>query len=198
MATLLLIDDHPLVQVALEAAILRSPIPLQLTAVSSEQQARDYLRENRVDLIILDISLPDSDGLELLRRIKHRDETQDVLIYSAQEERIYQRMAETAGAAGFIVKRQPMEQLLAAILAILGGKTAFSGADDRQDNARVIPLTAKELQILALLARGLSNLQIASQLHISNKTVSTHKKNIFDKTGATSVLDLAAIWKAQP
>lgn len=196
MATLLLIDDHPLVQVALEAALTRSPIPLQLFAVSSEQQARDSLRDRPIDLIILDIGLPDSDGLELLKRLKHRDEHQAVLIYSAQEEQLYIRMAQAAGAAGYIAKRQPMEKLLAAILAILGGQQAFPDLRE-SGNAATASLTSKEMQILALLARGLSNLQIAEQLHISNKTVSTHKKNIMDKTGASSVVDLAAIWKAQ-
>ncbi|WNN45681.1 MULTISPECIES: response regulator transcription factor [Winslowiella] len=196
MATLLLIDDHPLVQVALEAALTRSPIPLQLFAVSSEQQARDSLRDRPVDLIILDIGLPDSDGLELLKRLKHRDEHQAVLIYSAQEEQLYIRMAQAAGAAGYIAKRQPMEKLLAAILAILGGQQAFPDLSE-SGNTATASLTSKEMQILALLARGLSNLQIAEQLHISNKTVSTHKKNILDKTGASSVVDLAAIWKAQ-
>ncbi|KOC92911.1 response regulator transcription factor [Winslowiella iniecta] len=196
MATLLLIDDHPLVQVALEAALTRSPIPLQLFAVSSEQQARDYLRDHPVNLIILDIGLPDSDGLELLKRLKHRDENQAVLIYSAQEERLYIRMAQAAGAAGYIAKRQPMEKLLAAILAILGGQRAFPDLSEA-DNPATASLTSKERQILALLARGLSNLQIAEQLHISNKTVSTHKKNILDKTGTHSVVELAALWKAQ-
>ncbi|MCU5774223.1 response regulator transcription factor [Erwiniaceae bacterium BAC15a-03b] len=196
MATLLLIDDHPLVQVALEAAVSRSPIPLQLYAVSNEQQARNYLHNHQVDLIILDIGLPDSDGLQLLKQLKNRYPHQAVLIYSAQEEKMYLRMAETAGAAGYIVKRQPMAQLLAAILAVLGGQRAFP-ALDASDLPAGASLTSKEQQILALLARGLSNLQIAEQLHISNKTVSTHKKNILDKTGATSVLDLAAVWKAQ-
>ncbi|MBP2170403.1 DNA-binding NarL/FixJ family response regulator [Erwinia toletana] len=196
MATLLLIDDHPLVQVALEAALSRSPIPLHLYAVSNEQQARDYLRHHQVDLIILDIGLPDSDGLQLLKQLKNRYPQQAVVIYSAQEEKMYLRMAEAAGAAGYIVKRQPMEQLLAAILAVLGGQRAFPVLSIAEAPAGG-NLTSKEQQILALLARGLSNLQIAEQLHISNKTVSTHKKNILDKTGATSVLDLAAVWKAQ-
>lgn len=195
MASLLLIDDHPLVQVALEAALTRSPVTLQLYAASSEHQAREYLRHHQIDLIILDIGLPDSDGLELLKRLKHRDKHQAVLIYSAQEEQLYIRLAEAAGAAGYIAKRQPMEQLLAAILAILGGHRAFPAIP--QANLTPSALTSKEWQILALLARGLSNLQIAEQLHISNKTVSTHKKNILDKTGATSVVELAAVWKAQ-
>lgn len=95
--------------------------------------------------------------------------------------------------SGYVVKSQRMEQLLSAILAVLGGQLAFPP----EVTASSLPLTSKEQQVLALLATGLSNLQIAEQLHISNKTVSTHKKNILEKTGARSVVELADLWKAQ-
>ncbi|URQ61907.1 response regulator transcription factor [Pantoea alhagi] len=194
MAHLLLIDDHPLVQVALEAALASAPIPLSLTAVDSEAAAFQALQQRMPHLVILDISLPDSNGLEMLKLLKRRFPDLPVLIYSAQTERLYMQMAQAAGAAGYIVKSQSMPQLLSAILAVLGGKTVFA-ADISAAGA--LPLTGKEQQVLSLLAQGLSNLQIAQQLHISNKTVSTHKKNILEKTGAHSVLDLAALWKAQ-
>ncbi|KHJ68210.1 feruloyl-CoA synthase, partial [Pantoea rodasii] len=92
-----------------------------------------------------------------------------------------------------VVKSQSMAQLLSAILAVLGGQRAFPPLPDRIE----LPLTDKEQQIVALLVRGLSNLQIGEQLHISNKTVSTHKKNILEKTGVQSVVELAELWKAQ-
>ncbi|MVT79196.1 response regulator transcription factor [Pantoea agglomerans] len=193
MAVLLLIDDHPLVEVALEAALSQSPIPVQLLSASSEKAARPLLQQP-LDIIVLDIGLPDSDGLEFLRRLKiHRPDC-PVLIYSAQQTRHYMRRAQALGAAGYVVKSQRMAQLLSAILAVLGGQTAFPVMDDEPEE---LPLTQKERQILALLASGLSNLQIAAQLHISNKTVSTHKKNILEKTGARSVVELADLWKAQ-
>lgn len=195
MAHLLLIDDHPLVQVALEAALATAPIRLSLTAVENETEAFQALQQRMPQLVILDISLPNSNGLELLKLLKRRFPLLPVLIYSAQTERLYMQMARAAGAAGYIVKSQSMPQLLSAILAVLGGKTVF--AADIADT-KPLSLTAKEQQVLSLLAQGLSNLQIAQQLHISNKTVSTHKKNILEKTGAHSVLDLAALWKAQP
>ncbi|WNK65976.1 response regulator transcription factor [Pantoea agglomerans] len=193
MAVLLLIDDHPLVEVALEAALSQSPFPVQLLSASSEKAARPLLQQP-LDIIVLDIGLPDSDGLEFLRRLKiHRPDC-PVLIYSAQQTRHYVRRAQALGAAGYVVKSQRMAQLLSAILAVLGGQTAFPVMDDEPEE---LPLTQKERQILALLASGLSNLQIAAQLHISNKTVSTHKKNILEKTGARSVVELADLWKAQ-
>ncbi|QHM70321.1 response regulator transcription factor [Mixta intestinalis] len=196
MAHLLLIDDHPLVQVALEAALAKAPIPLRLTAVDNEQAACHALQQYAVQLVILDINLPDSDGLELLKLLKRHRPALPVLIYSAQSERLYMQMAQAAGAAGYVIKSQSMPQLLSAILAVLGGQTVFP-SDLGASATGGLPLTSKEQQVLSLLARGFSNLQIAQQLHISNKTVSTHKKNILEKTGASSVLDLAALWKAQ-
>lgn len=194
MASLLLIDDHPLVEVALEAAIDKSPVPLRLFSANGETAARQLLQQQQIDLIVLDIGLPDSDGLELLRRLKARDKQCPILIYSAQQGQHYMRTALALGAAGYVIKSQSMNQLLAAILAVLGGKSAFP---TDVEMATPLPLTGKEQQIMALLASGLSNLEIAGQLHISNKTVSTHKKNILEKTGARSVVELAALWKAQ-
>ncbi|TPV24660.1 response regulator transcription factor [Pantoea anthophila] len=192
MAVLLLIDDHPLVEVALEAALSQSPIPVQLLSASSEHAARPFLQQP-LDIIVLDIGLPESDGLEILRRLKIHRPHCPVLIYSAQQTRHYIRRAQALGASGYVVKSQRMTQLLSAILAVLGGQTAFPETEEEPE----LPLTHKERQILALLASGLSNLQIAAQLHISNKTVSTHKKNILEKTGARSVVELADLWKAQ-
>lgn len=193
MAALLLIDDHPLVEVALRAACVNSPIPLQLYAAGDEAQARQQLQQQAIDLVILDIGLPDSDGLELLRRLRIHHPDCPVLIYSAEQSRHTLLRAASLGAAGYVVKSQSMAQLLSAILAVLGGQQAFPTLPERID----LPLTEKEQQIVALLARGLSNLQIAEQLHISNKTVSTHKKNILEKTGVQSVVELAELWKAQ-
>lgn len=192
MASLLLIDDHPLVEVALEAALEQSPFPISLRCAAGEQQARPLL-EQPTDLIVLDIGLPEGDGLEILRRLKVRYPSVPVLIYSAREDSYHLRSAQKLGASGYVIKSQRMEQLLSAIIAVLGGHRVFppvAGPDE-------LPLTDKERQIMALLAEGFSNLDIAEQLHISNKTVSTHKKNILAKTGARSVIDLANLWKAQ-
>lgn len=194
MVTLLLIDDHPLVQVALEAALSRAPLPFLLLAVEEENRAREMLTAHKVDVVVLDIGLPDGDGLQLLKYIRRHFPVLPVIVYSAQEERLYQHLAEAAGATGYVAKRQPMPQLLSAILAVLGGQQAFPASSG---NVTTSVLTSKEQQILGLLAKGFSNLQIAGQLNISNKTVSTHKKNIMDKTGASSVVELIGFWKSQ-
>ncbi|HHB1428423.1 TPA: response regulator [Serratia odorifera] len=197
MHSLLLVDDHPVVHVALEAALMTSPHAYALHAVHNDTQALSELAANRFDLVILDIGLPQVDGLQLLKKIRRHYPQQAMLIYTAQEEEVYARMAYSAGANGFVHKGKPLEQLVQAIDAVLGGASGFP-ADLPTDEAAATDspqLTPKELQVLGLLSKGLSNLQIAAMLNISNKTVSTHKKNILRKTGASNLLELVAVFK---
>ncbi|MGQ8773218.1 response regulator [Serratia sp. NA_112.1] len=197
MPSLLLVDDHPVVHVALEAALIKSSRPYHLQAVQDDVQALTQLAAADFALVILDIGLPQVDGLQLLKKIRRHYPQQSILIYTAQEEEIYARMAYAAGANGFVHKGNRLEQLVQAIETVLGGELSFPAAaiaEDTQPTEGSL-LTPKELQVLGLLSKGLSNLQIAEMLSISNKTVSTHKKNILRKTGASNLLELVAVFK---
>ncbi|CAI1129933.1 response regulator transcription factor [Serratia ficaria] len=197
MPSLLLVDDHPVVHVALEAALMKSSRPYTLQAAQDDAQALAQLAAGAFSLVILDIGLPQVDGLQLLKKIRRRYPQQPILIYTAQEEDIYARMAHAAGANGFVNKGSTLEQLVRAIERVLDGGLSFPDvavAEDPQ-TADGAQLTAKELEVLGLLSKGLSNLQIAEILHISNKTVSTHKKNILRKTGASNLLELVAVFR---
>ncbi|CAI2442826.1 Virulence factors putative positive transcription regulator BvgA [Serratia ficaria] len=197
MPSLLLVDDHPVVHVALEAALMKSSRPYTLQAAQDDVQALAQLAAGAFSLVILDIGLPQVDGLQLLKKIRRRYPQQPILIYTAQEEDIYARMAHAAGANGFVNKGSTLEQLVRAIERVQDGGLSFPDvavAEDPQ-TADGAQLTAKELEVLGLLSKGLSNLQIAEILHISNKTVSTHKKNILRKTGASNLLELVAVFR---
>lgn len=199
MPRLLLVDDHPLVEVAIEAALQRSGGDWVLDSVDDDQLAMSRLATNAYQLVVLDIGLPEVDGLQLLKRILRHYPAQAVLIYTAQEEEVYARLAMAGGASGFINKGQPMAVLVEAFEALTQGEQFFpDGVEHDTETAGVestSTLTLKELQIIGLLAQGYSNLQIASMLNISNKTVSTHKKNILRKTGANNLFELAAVYK---
>lgn len=106
-------------------------------------------------------------------------------------------MAHAAGANGFVNKGSSLAELLQAIEQVLDGETRFpaTALAEEAPTADGGLLTPKELEVLGLLSQGLSNLQIADRLHISNKTVSTHKKNIQRKTGAGNLLELVAVFK---
>jgi two-component system response regulator FimZ (fimbrial Z protein) len=197
MPSLLLVDDHPVVHVALEAALIKSSRPYRLQAVQDDVQALAQLAAADFALVILDIGLPQVDGLQLLKKIRRHYPQQSILIYTAQEEEIYARMAYATGANGFVHKGSRLEQLVLAIETVLGGELSFPAAamaEEAQPTEGSL-LTPKELQVLGLLSKGLSNLQIAEMLSISNKTVSTHKKNILRKTGASNLLELVAVFK---
>ncbi|WP_265554313.1 response regulator [Serratia grimesii] len=197
MPSLLLVDDHPVVHVALEAALIKSSRQYHLQAVQDDVQALSQLAIRDFSLVILDIGLPQVDGLQLLKKIRRRYPQQPVLIYTAQEEDIYARMAYAAGANGFVHKGSRLEQLVQAIETVLDGALSFPDTAMAEETQSVegALLTPKELQVLGLLSKGLSNLQIADMLSISNKTVSTHKKNILRKTGASNLLELVAVFK---
>ncbi|BCZ39971.1 hypothetical protein SMGES_12970 [Serratia marcescens] len=161
------------------------------------QAALALLAEAAFGLVILDIGLPQVDGLQLLKKIRRRYPQQPILIYTAQEAEVYARMAHAAGANGFVNKGSSLAELLQAIEQVLDGETHFPAAAlaEEAPTADGGLLTPKELEVLGLLSQGLSNLQIADRLHISNKTVSTHKKNIQRKTGAGNLLELVAVFK---
>ncbi|AJI95656.1 bacterial regulatory s, luxR family protein [Yersinia ruckeri] len=197
MPRLLLVDDHPVVHVALEAALLQSTVLYRLQGVSDDQQALQQLAEHSFELLILDIGLPQVDGLHFLRKIRRHYSELPVIVYTSQETEVYAKMAYHAGAQGFVHKGSLMTQLLDAIGSVLDGNMAFPeeiAYTVSADNTEKHSLTQKEIQILGLLAKGHSNLHIAQMLNISNKTVSTHKKNILNKTGATNLLELIAVF----
>ncbi|NWA38997.1 response regulator transcription factor [Pseudomonas reactans] len=198
MPALLLVDDHPLVQVALEAALQKSAFSWQMTSVSDDVQAMASLAEEQFALVVLDIGLPQVDGLQLMRRMLRHYPDLTVLIYTAQEEEVYARLAFNAGACGFVSKGQPMPQLIAAIDALSQGERSFPDFINpclQEEVEETLALTPKELQVIGLLSQGLSNVQIADMLNISNKTVSTHKNTILRKTGAKNLFELAAVYK---
>lgn len=111
---------------------------------------------------------------------------------------MYARLAQNSGACGFVSKGQPMARLIAAVDAVSQGERFFPQwlphPFPTESHEQPV-LTPKELQVIGLLAQGLSNLQIAQMLTISNKTVSTHKNSILRKTGANNLLELAAVYK---
>lgn len=197
MPSLLLVDDHPVVHVALEAALIKSSRRFHLQAVQDDVQAMAQLATADFALVILDIGLPQVDGLQLLKKIRRHYPQQPILIYTAQEADIYARMAYSAGANGFVHKGSRLEELVLAIETVLDGSLSFPATAMTEEAlpAEGTLLTPKELQVLGLLSKGLSNLQIAEMLNISNKTVSTHKKNILRKTGASNLLELVAVFK---
>ena len=195
---ILLVDDHAVVRQGY-ASLLGALLPdVQISEAASGEEALAQVQVQIPNLVVLDIGLPQVDGLQLMRRMLRHYPDLRVLIYTAQEEEVYARLAFNAGASGFVSKGRPMPQLIAAIDALSQGERSFPDFINpclQEEVEETLALTPKELQVIGLLSQGLSNVQIADMLNISNKTVSTHKNTILRKTGAKNLFELAAVYK---
>ena len=160
--------------------------------------AIDHLRTYPVDLVILDIELPGSDGFTLLKRIKSLQEQTRVLFLSSKSESFYAGRAIRAGANGFVSKRKDLNDIYNAVKMILSGYSFFpsdtlnfiNNINIRKGVLNDMPLSNREVTVLRYLANGLSNKEIAEQLLLSNKTISAHKANIYSKLGLHTIVEL--------
>ncbi|MDX9681947.1 response regulator transcription factor [Pseudomonas protegens] len=198
--SVLIVDDHPVVCEA-----IRKTLETQGYTIVGETadgiSALNMILSLRPDIVILDVSLEKMDGLTVLKRIALANLDVRVLVFTAQSVDTYAMRCLQAGASGFVSKNEPLTKLLKAVDTIVEGYVFFpkksmpfsDGGRGKHSSDVLAALTNRELEVLKLLAEGLTNLEIAEKLHLSNKTVSGHKINILSKLGVTSVVDLVNI-----
>ena len=199
-ASILLVDDHPLLRAGLAARLLAEPDLKGVGEAASEAEALELLRNGLPDLAIIDISLRDSSGLDLVRQIRARGNACKVLVISGFRESIYGERALRAGALGFLNKQETDERLLEAVRTVLKGRRfcspiltqrlmtqALNGDQELQGVER---LTDRELDVYRMIAEGYSSGVIAAKLFISTHTVDTHRENIKRKLGLKSAGEL--------
>ncbi len=190
---LLLADDH---RIVVEG--LRRLLEEQFELVGVVEDGRALVAEARrlkPDVIVADISMPQLTGLEALQRIRQDDPSARVVILSMHQNPAYARRALEAGAAGYVVKHAAPAELVLAIQAALRGGTFVSPSLAREVIAASAPdpeapLTARQREILALLAEGLSAKEVAARLSISARTVEFHKYQIMREHGLQSSAEL--------
>lgn len=190
--SLMIVDDHPIIHSAL-AALLAAERTLSLdTMVSSAAEALDELESCSPDLIIVDLSLGDSDGTYLIQKIHNRYPKMRVLVYTMSEESLYGERVATAGARGYVMKTSDPSCLKNAIYSILDGELYFSGTTQarlqKRKAGRPIPqlsaldnLSNREMDIFRLVGEGFDSRNIGEKLKISKNTVDTHRINIRKK-----------------
>lgn len=167
-------------------------------------EALDYIRNHPIDLVILDIELPGTDGFSLLKRIKNLDDNIKILFLSSKSESFYAGRAMRAGANGFVSKRKDLNDIYNAVEMLLSGYSFFpyetlsfiNHQGSHRGAINDMPLSNREVTVLRYLANGLSNKEIAQQLLLSNKTISAHKSNIYSKLGVQTIVELIDYAKA--
>lgn len=191
MIKVFLCDDHPLVREGLHR-ILNGDAGIRVVGEAANGESLlACLANTEADVLVLDISMPGPGFLEVMSRIHTRFPSLKVLVVSIHPESLYADRALKAGAVGYVSKRQSVEELTRAIMRIYGGGTyvsrrtpseSWAGPSLPKDTA-VQHLSAREFEILLLLAQGRGITQIAGSLQLSPKTVSTYRLRLLHKLG---------------
>jgi DNA-binding NarL/FixJ family response regulator len=189
----LVADDQSMVRAGFRMLLSGEPDIEVVAEASNGLEAVDKAARFDPTVVLMDIRMPELDGLEATRRILAADDTARILILTTFDLDEYVYEALRAGASGFVLKDDPPEQLLAAIRTVAGGEALLSPAITKRvikqftrlrhpaPPREVQELTERELDVLRLIARGLSNAEIARELYISDTTVKTHITHILQK-----------------
>ena len=189
----LIADDQSMVRAGFQMLLSRAPDIDVVAEATNGREAVDSAARFKPAVVLMDIRMPELDGLEATRRILAADEEVRILILTTFDLDEYVYEALCAGASGFVLKDDPPEQLLAAIRTIARGQALLSPAITKrvidkftriahtQPPKEVGELTERELDVFRLIARGLSNAEIGEELYISDATVKTHITHILQK-----------------
>jgi DNA-binding NarL/FixJ family response regulator len=207
-AKVLIVDDHPVVREGLAMHLATQP-DLEVCGEAEDLPgALALLASAQPDVAIIDISLKNSNGLELIRRIRSRGEGVRILVWSMYPENLYAERALRAGAQGFLNKGQATHHVLEAVRAILQGRVYVSAELANQllhravgqktwEGSLIDSLSDRELEVFQLLGEGLTTESIAEKMHVSPKTVETFRVRIKEKLGINTLPNLiqrAAQW----
>jgi DNA-binding NarL/FixJ family response regulator len=199
---LLIADDHEVVRSGLKSLVSGTDIKVVAEAETGESAVKLALK-HEPDVVLLDIRMPDGDGLSALARIKVDRPKMPVLILSTYDNPTYVARAVALGASGFLLKGTTRENLLDAIQRAAEGQVAWTRDELRRVTGALatprltadveVPLTQRESEVLSQLAFGLTNKEIALALHISYETVKEHVQHILRKIGVSDRTQ-AAVW----
>lgn len=200
---ILIVDDHPLVRKGIRS-LLEHEVDFEVAGEAGNRgEVLDHLRKSLPDLILLDISLQGSDGIEVTKAIRSEFEHVFILIVSMHDETLYAERALRAGANGYIMKQEVAENVIKAIRQVLSGKIYVSDnmrqkvlRDLTQPNADVKStplerLSDRELEVFRLIGEGRGTREIAEALHLSIKTIETYRAHIKEKLSIRSAAELA-------
>lgn len=178
MKRLLIVDDHAVVRHGVKTACQARGFQV-IAAVSSIAEARSAIAALIPDVVIVDINLPDGTGFDLIQWIKGINSNLPVVVLSLNDSSNYINAARKCGANAYVIKSAPVDELIAAVDFAINSPNSFSSKN--KVSVYEFELTAREFDVLSLIAQGMSNMQISTQLHISLSTVKTHVSSILQK-----------------
>jgi DNA-binding NarL/FixJ family response regulator len=198
----LIVDDHPILRKGLSMMINQEADLAVCGEAEDAHKAMELIDRVKPDLVIVDISLPGVDGVELLKNIKARFGDLPALVVSMHDESLFAERALRAGARGYIMKQEALDDVLTAIRRVLHGEIFVSSrittkmleklveTDVRKANSPLELLSDRELTVLRLIGQGLGTRQIADDPHLSVKTIESYRMHLKEKLKLTSGTDL--------
>jgi len=204
-----IVDDHPLFRKGLEQLIHSDSAFAVCGEASNASEAMDVIRKLNPDLATVDLSLPGANGIELIKNIRAEFPKLPILVLSMHDESLYALRALRAGAEGYVMKHEAMANVIQAIHEVFNGRpylspamaaqviTKFAHRGSQSEADAVERLSDRELEILELIGKGNEVRQIAKLLHLSPKTVETHRAHIKEKLNlqnARQVTRFAVQW----
>lgn len=190
----LLADDHVVVRAGIRQFLEQSPGIQVVAEAANGKEACALIQESRPDVAVLDIQMPEMSGIEVTRWMRSQHMTTGVLVLTAFDDEPYVKAVLQAGANGYVLKTAEPQELVRAVRDVYHGKSVLDAALAQkliarlagEESAPVEPLSERELQVLTLVAKGLTNKAIGAQLDISDRTVQNHLANVFNKLQAES------------
>jgi DNA-binding NarL/FixJ family response regulator len=200
--TILIADDHKILREGLKSLLEKQPGFAVVAESEDGISAIDGVKKHRPDIAIIDIGMPDLNGIEVTRKIRSETTATKVIALSMHADRRFVMGVLEAGAKGYLLKDSAFAELVTAVTAVAKGKTYLSPSIaetvvkssleklDREEQGSSVLLSGREREVLQLVAEGKSTKEIAFKLFVSTKTVETHRKQIMDKLNIRTVAGL--------
>jgi len=199
---IVIVDDHPILRKGLSMLINQEADLAVAGEAGDARKAMELIESLKPDMVIIDISLPGVDGVELIKNIKLKYGDLPALVVSMHDEALFAERALRSGARGYIMKQEAVEKVLTAIRHILAGEIFVSGAiatkmleklvegEPKNTASPLDLLSDRELSVFHLIGQGMTTRQIAEELHLSVKTIESYRSHIKEKLRLSSGMDL--------
>jgi len=206
---ILVVDDHPMMRAGLTQLINKQAAMEVCWEAGGPSEAMAVIPHHHPDLIIADLTMKTGSGLDFIKDARTLHENIPILVVSMHDEKVYAERCLRAGASGYIMKEESAEHLVSAIQRVLDGGVylsetmsarilkSVSGANSRNTDSPLQTLTDREFEVFQLIGRGKTSNEIASQLHISPRTVDVHRSQIKEKLhlkSGTALVHYAVQW----
>jgi DNA-binding NarL/FixJ family response regulator len=193
MIQIIIVDDHPMVVDGLKSSFLRHADIEVIATAGSGAECRRVLGTNSPDVVLMDLRLPDVEGIDLVLDILKKFPDLKIIVLTSNQQRFYIQSLIESGIKGYLLKSADFSEILAAVRTVAEGGKHFSSEVEKQfaaDKEKQLFLTKRELEVLQLIAAGLTNPEIADKLFISPLTVDSHRKNLLFKFNAKNTASM--------